>query len=264
MSAESADNLIPAATVMMLRDTPEGPEVFMVVRHHEIDFASGALVFPGGKVDKADFDAGLRAHCGSADAFSDKELALRVASIRESFEECGILLAREKGASDIVSAQRLSELEGWRDRFNKGEATMCEFAEAENLEFAVDALGFFAHWVTPEMMKKRFDTYFYMARAPQDHVALHDGGESVDSVWITAKQALADADANKRTVIFPTRMNIEKFAQRSDVEDALAQCGDVVTVTPFIEQEGDKTFLRIQPNAGYGDPKEDITRGTGA
>ena len=260
----SDDNLIPAATVMMLRDTDAGPEVFMVVRHHEIDFASGALVFPGGKVDQDDFDAGLRAHCAAEAEFDDKELALRVASIRESFEECGILLAREKGATDFVSAARLAALEGWRDRFNKGEATMLQFAEAEGLEFAVDALGFFAHWITPKMMKKRFDTYFYMARAPQDHVALHDGGESVDSVWITAAQALADADAKKRTVIFPTRMNIEKLAQRESVDDALAQCGDVVTVTPFIEQEGEKTFLRIQPEAGYGDPKEDITRGTGA
>lgn len=257
----SSDELIPAATVMMLRDTDDGPEVFMVVRHHEIDFASGALVFPGGKADKADFDAGLRAHCGDADKFDDKELALRIASIRESFEECGILLARTKGEADFVSAARLKELDGWRDRFNNRDATMLDFAEAENLEFAVDALGFFAHWVTPEMMPKRFDTYFYMARAPQDHIGAHDGSESVDSVWITARQALADADAKKRTVIFPTRMNIEKLAKRSNVEDALAQCGDVVTVTPFVEKEGDKSFLRIQANAGYGDPKEDITRG---
>lgn len=257
----SNEDLIPAATVMMLRDTEAGPEVFMVVRHHEIDFASGALVFPGGKADKADFDSGLRAHCGGADAFADKELALRVASIRESFEECGILLAREKGGTDFISADHLLSLESWRDRFNNGDATMLQFAEAEGLEFAVDALGFFAHWITPEMMPKRFDTYFYMARAPQDHIGAHDGSESVDSVWITANQALADADAKKRTVIFPTRMNIEKFARHHSVDDALAQCGEVVTVTPFVEKEGEKSFLRIQANAGYGDPKEDITRG---
>ncbi len=257
----SKDELIPAATVMMLRDTPQGPEVFMVVRHHEIDFASGALVFPGGKVDPDDFDTALRDHCALSDDFDDKELALRVASIRESFEECGILLAREKGATDIVSAERLKQFDDWRARFNEGEATMLQFAEAENLEFAVDALGFYAHWITPEMMPRRFDTYFYMARAPHDHVALHDGGESVDSVWITAKQALADADAKKRTVIFPTRMNIEKFAAYTNVDDALAACNDVVTVTPFLEKQGDKTFLRIQPEAGYGDPREDVTRG---
>jgi 8-oxo-dGTP pyrophosphatase MutT (NUDIX family) len=257
----STDGLIAAATVMMLRDTPAGPEVFMVVRHHEIDFASGALVFPGGKVDPADRDTGLRAHCANADAYDNKELSLRVASIRESFEECGILLAREKGSDDFISAERLQQLEGWRTRFNAGESTMLEFGEVENLEFALDALAFFAHWITPEMMKRRFDTYFYMARAPEDHVGLHDGSESVDSVWITAKQALAEADAKKRTVIFPTRMNIEKLAKRESVDDALAQCGEVVTVVPFVEKEGDKAYLRIQTEAGYGDPKMDMSKG---
>ena len=63
----SENPFIPAATVLIVLDIPDGLEVFMVVRHHQIDFASGALVFPGGKVDNADFDAGLRAHCGAAE-----------------------------------------------------------------------------------------------------------------------------------------------------------------------------------------------------
>ena len=268
MANNGADNkadtdapLIPAATVLIVRDTEAGLEVFMVVRHHQIDFASGALVFPGGKIDAADFDAGLRAHCAGADGLDDNELAYRVGSIREAYEECGILLAREKGADTFVSAARLQALSGWRDRFNNRDATMCAFAEAEDLEFAVDALGHFAHWVTPDMMKKRFDTYFYLARAPEDHIGVHDGSESVDSVWITPDQALKDAEAGTRTIIFPTRMNIEKLAKSADVDAALASCGGVVTVKPFIEQDGDKRFLRIQANAGYGDPREDITNG---
>ena len=259
--ADTDAPLIPAATVLIVRDTEAGLEVFMVVRHHQIDFASGALVFPGGKIEAADFDAGLRAHCAGATGLDDKELAYRVGSIREAFEECGILLAREKGADTFISAARLQALSGWRDRFNNRDATMCAFAEAEDLEFAVDALGHFAHWVTPDMMKKRFDTYFYLARAPVDHIGVHDGSESVDSVWITPDQALKDAEAGTRTIIFPTRMNIEKLAASADVDEALAGCGGVVTVKPFIEQDGDKRFLRIQANAGYGDPREDITDG---
>ena len=111
------------------------------------------------------------------------------------------------------------------------------------------------------MMKKRFDTYFYIVRAPEDHIGLHDGSESVDSVWITPQQAMDEADAGTRTVIFPTRMNLQKLAERKDVDEALAKCGDVVTVQPFIEVDGDKRYLRIQADAGYGDPREDITRG---
>jgi hypothetical protein len=184
-----------------------------------------------------------------------------VGSIREAYEECGILLAREKGSDAFVSAARLQEMSGWRDRFNNRDATMRDFAEAENLEFGVDALGHFAHWVTPDMMKKRFDTHFYLARAPEDHIGAHDGSESVDSVWITPEQALKDAEAGTRTIIFPTRMNIEKLANSANVDAAVASCGGVVTVKPFIEQDGDKRFLRIQANAGYGDPREDITNG---
>ena len=259
--AENDAPLIPAATVMIVRDTQVGLEVFMVVRHHQIDFASGALVFPGGKIDKPDFDAGLRAHCAGADGLDDRELAFRVGSIREAYEECGILLAREKGSDAFVSAERLQEMSSWRDRFNNRDATMRDFAEAENLEFGVDALGHFAHWVTPDMMKKRFDTHFYLARAPEDHIGAHDGSESVDSVWITPVQALKDAEAGARTIIFPTRMNIEKLAKSANVDAALASCGGVVTVKPFIEQDGDRRFLRIQADAGYGDPREDITNG---
>lgn len=257
----SDSGLIPAATILITRDTAAGPEVFMVVRHHEIDFASGALVFPGGKVDKPDFDPALRAHASQADQYDDEALAMRIGGIREAFEECGILLAREKGSADFISAQRLEGLAVWRDRFNNRDATMLDFADSENLEFAVDALGHFAHWITPDMMKKRFDTHFFVAHAPADHVGLHDGSESVDSVWITAQQAVADAEAKKRTVIFPTLMNLQKFAQHATVDAALAACGKPVTVKPFIQQEGEQTFLRIQADAGYGDPKMDITNG---
>tara|TARA_B100000886_G_scaffold305529_1_gene237311 strand:- start:58 stop:867 length:810 start_codon:yes stop_codon:yes gene_type:complete len=259
--AENDAPLIPAATVLIVRDAPAGLEVFMVVRHHQIDFASGALVFPGGKIDKPDFDSALRAHCAGADCLDDNELAFRVGSIREAYEECGILLAREKGSDAFVSAARLQEMSGWRDQFNNGDTTMRDFAEAENLEFGVGALGHFAHWVTPDMMKKRFDTHFYLARAPEDHIGAHDGSESVDSVWITPEQALKDAEAGTRTIIFPTRMNIEKLANSANVDAAVASCGGVVTVKPFIEQDGDKRFLRIPANAGYGDPREDITNG---
>ncbi|MBE8190937.1 MAG: NUDIX hydrolase [Alphaproteobacteria bacterium] len=256
-----SDKFIPAATVLIVRDTPSGVEVFMVVRHHEIDFASGALVFPGGKVDAGDFDAGLRDYCPQAQNLSDDELAFRVAGVRESYEECGILLARKRGANAFITAAQVQALESWRDRFNNRDACMLDFAREAQLDFAVDALAHFGHWKTPEMMKKRFDTHFFLIRAPQDHIGIHDGSESVDSVWITPRTALADAEAGTRTIIFPTRMNIQKLAQAADVEAAIAACGDVVTVQPFIEKDGDKVYLRIQANAGYGDPREDVTRG---
>lgn len=251
--------LIDAATILLLRDAPQGPEIFMVVRHHEIDFASGALVFPGGKVDHADRAEPLRDYCATQSDLSEREYAFRLAAIREAFEESGILLARRRGATSYITRKELAAMDKWRDGLNDRSVSLLDVAVAEELEFDLDALGHYAHWITPDLMPKRFDTHFYLARAPIDHAGMHDGSESIDSVWISPREALADAQAGKRTIIFPTRMNIEKLAPFANVDAALDACGDVTTVEPFLKTEEDgRVFLRIQPDAGYGDPMEPI------
>eukprot|EP01034_Spumella_vulgaris_P046214 gene46213-57632_t len=108
----------PATTVLLLRPSQPGDaasplEVFMVVRHHQIDSFSGALVFPGGKLEDADGSASLRARCGGADAIGDAELKFRVAGVREAFEECGVLLARKRGQRALIAAaEALADTEG--------------------------------------------------------------------------------------------------------------------------------------------------------
>lgn len=253
---------VPSATILMLRDGADGLEVFMVVRHHQIDFASGALVFPGGKADEADFDPALDPYLDGAMVEKDMT-AIQVASIREAFEECGVLLARPEGSDALISGQRLSELEPYRDRLHKGELTILEFLERENLRLACDTLVHFAHWVTPEMMPKRFDTHFFLAAAPADHLAVHDGHESVDSVWITPAEAIADAAAGKRTVIFPTLRNVEKLGTSATVTDAIAAAGEAapVMVLPWMDKRDDGTYLCIPPEAGYAVSEEKMPEG---
>jgi len=252
MNDKQAATPVPSATILMLRDGVEGLEVFMVVRHHQIDFASGALVFPGGKADPADFDPALDDHLDGAMTDPDMK-AIQVASIREAFEECGVLLARPAGSEDLISGERLATLEPYRDRLHKGALTIGEFLEREGLRLACDRLVHFAHWITPPMVPKRFDTHFFLAEAPADHLAIHDGHESVDSVWITPEQALADAASGKRTVIFPTLRNIEKLARWHTVADALAAAAATtpVRVLPWTEQRADGTYLCIPPEADY-------------
>lgn len=253
--------ILDAATIVIMRDHAQGPQVFMVVRHHQIDFAAGALVFPGGKVDVADGDAALRRYCSGAEGLDDRMLAFQIGAIREAFEESGVLFARAKGSSSLISGDHLRTLEPWRDRLNTGQASMRELAEAAGLEFALDCLSHYAHWITPDLMPKRFDTQFFLARAPEDQIAVHDGSENVDSIWINPKQALEDVAADRMTMVFPTRMNVQKLSQYETVSDAISACGDVVTVEPFLKQDADgTTYLRIQANAGYGDPKESIGR----
>jgi 8-oxo-dGTP pyrophosphatase MutT (NUDIX family) len=256
----------PAATVLLIRDGADGLEVFLVQRHHQIDFAAGALVFPGGKLDPLDSDPALRALCAGADGLDDYGLSLRVAAIRESFEECGVLLARAKGSPALVSAARLADL--WKRHRAEVEShrlAIGALARGEGLELACDLLVPFAHWITPEGMPKRFDTHFFLVEAPTHQAAVHDGHENVDARWLRPADALAEADAGRATIIFPTRMNLAKLGRSASVAEALAaaRAARVVTVLPRVERGDGGPVLRIPAEAGYDlveAPLESITR----
>lgn len=257
MSAQEGSSPLPAATILMLRDGPDGLEVFMVVRHHQIDFASGALVFPGGKADPQDFDPALQERLEGADPDPDMR-AIQASAIREAFEECGILLAREEDAAGPVGATRLAALEPYRQSLHDGSVSIHEFLTRERLVLTCTELVHFAHWVTPAMMPKRFDTHFFLAVAPADHLAVHDGHESVDSVWIRPAEVLEQAKRGERTVIFPTLRNVEKLAEFGSVSEALeaTRAGAVVRVEPWTERRADGTYLCIPPDAGYAVSEE--------
>jgi 8-oxo-dGTP pyrophosphatase MutT (NUDIX family) len=249
----------PATTVLLLRpskpgDTASPLEVFMVVRHHQIDAFSGALVFPGGKLEDADGDARLRLRCGGADRIEDAELKFRIAGVREAFEECGILLARQRGQRALIAAADLLAIEQrWRARLAKDEASIVDLVEAEDLELATDLMVPFAHWITPTFAPRRFDTWFFLAEAPQDQIALHDGSESVDSVWIGAQDAIDEATAGRRTLVHATTKNLELLAEGKTVAGVLAAASHrkIVTVQPWVENRDGKRYLHIPPDAGY-------------
>ncbi len=261
----------PATTVLLLRPSTAGDagspiEVFMVVRHQQIDAFSGALVFPGGKLEDADGDSRLRARCGSAEKCSDAELKFRVAGVREAFEECGILLARKRGQRAVVAAADLKGIETrWRTKLAKDEATIVDLAEAEDLEIATDLMTPFAHWITPTFAPRRFDTWFFLAEAPQDQVALHDGSESVDSVWLKPQQAIDEASAGRRTLVHATFKNLELLAEGKTVVGAISQASErkIVTVQPWVETRDGKRFLHIPEGAGYRNLFREMPPGTG-
>jgi len=242
---------VPAATILIVRDAAEGMEVFMVKRHHQIDFVAGALVFPGGKAAKGDYDTGLSEFTQGAEGWNAEMRALGAAAIREAFEESGILFAREAGSRDFISAARLESLEHYRHPLEKGEIGLIDMLRAEKLVIACDALAHFAHWVTPTNMPKRFDTHFFVAGVPAGHAGRHDGRESVDSIWIAPAQAVADR--KKWNVIFPTKLNLMKLAKSSSVAEAMAaaRAAPPVMVEPRVEQGPDGPYLKIREDAGY-------------
>ena len=245
----------PAASLLLARDGSEGPELFLLARSRESAFASGALVYPGGVVDETDRNPALRARTDGADGLGDDDLAFRIAAIREAFEECGLLLARDRGSSDLLGRGRVDAIQRrFAGALADHRLDMLALAEAEDLVFAGDRLVPFAHWITPETQPKRFDTHFFLAGAPPGQEAGHDGHESTASVWITPAALVEAADAGKWYVMFPTRLNAQKFGRSATVADALsaARAAPVVTVMPRGQKVEGGRKLRIPAGAGYG------------
>jgi 8-oxo-dGTP pyrophosphatase MutT (NUDIX family) len=247
----------PASTILLLRDAAAAAEieVFMMVRHYQIEFASGALVFPGGSVDAGDRDIVARTDLYDTAELHDSEtLSFRIAAIRETFEESGILLARPRGSRDLVTAARAADIEAaHRTALCEGKALFADIVADNGLVLALDLLVPYAHWITPVGLPKRFDTWFFLAKAPPEQLGMHDGKESTDSIWLSPREALAGGDSGRFTLPFPTTRNLIKLGKQSDVSAALddARVRPVVTVMPVMSQDGDKRLLRIPADAGY-------------
>jgi 8-oxo-dGTP pyrophosphatase MutT (NUDIX family) len=249
----------PASTLLLLRDST-GPdsngeiEVFMMVRHYEIDFSSGALVFPGGSVDPGDHDiAGKPELYEGGDGLDAEALGFRIAAIRETFEESGILLAKPRGSNDLISAARAAEIgAAFRAAPDKDKIFEKIFSDDGSL-LTLDELVPYAHWITPEGMPKRFDTHFFLAAAPPEQVGTHDGRESPDSIWISPREALAGGESGRFKLPFPTTRNLIKLGKHRSVKNALdeARQSRIVTVMPVMTKLNGGRQLRIPAEAGY-------------
>ncbi len=247
----------PASTVLLLRDSAARPEieVFMMVRHHQIEFQSGALVFPGGSVDAGDKEILARPELHSGgEGVDEADLSFRIAAIRETFEESGILLARLKGSSQLIDARRAGEIEAaHRTELCEHKTTFAEILGNNGLWLALDELVPYAHWITPEGLPKRFDTWFFLAAAPPDQLGAHDGKESTDSVWLSPREAVEGGESGRFKLPFPTTRNLIKLGGQTSVKAALedARGKPVVTVTPVMTKTAAGRQLRIPREAGY-------------
>jgi 8-oxo-dGTP pyrophosphatase MutT (NUDIX family) len=239
----------PAATILLLRDEPAF-EVLMVKRHHQIDFASGALVFPGGKTHAGDEDPAWAERATGWDGLDPVQRVLRIGAIREAFEEAGILLATRPDGGPFADACDPAV----RQAVDRGERPFLDVVRELDVRLSLDALAVFARWITPVMMPKRFDTWFYAMKAPADQVAACDGRETVDAEWIAPAEALRLAQTGERTVIFPTRMNLQLLGEAASAADAVAraQGRTLVTVLPEVKGGPEGRTLVLPPDAGYG------------
>lgn len=240
---------VPAATVVLLRG--ERPfEVFLVRRSDSIAFLGGAHVFPGGRVDASDHSPDFYGVGHQADRYAaitarmpdvrpEVAIAHHVAAVRELFEEAGVLLARPLSDALVerLTADRRDLLE---DRI-----TFADIIRREQLHLALDELAYFAHWVTPEIEIRRFDTRFFIARAPRRQTAIHDEGETTHSEWVTPAAAIERSRAGAISLPPPTWTTLQTLA-RFDSIDAVfdwARRKPVPRVQPRFEKRGDQTLL---------------------
>lgn len=226
-----------AATVMLVRDHDGGLEVFMVRRTLKAAFAGGMYVFPGGRIDDADRATDVAARC---DGLTDVEasgllglpasgLAYWVAAIRECFEEAGVLLARHAGGGivrfdDPVIAERFGR---HRREVHGGTLSLAELCAIEDLRLVTDSIRYVSHWITPIGERRRFDTRFLLARAPQAQEPLHDDAETIESLWIQPSEALERFHAGMLGMFPPTVANLEFLAQHATAEGALEVASEI-------------------------------------
>jgi len=194
-------------------------EVLMVKRNAREPFAS-ALVFPGGVVEPEDYSQAWLAHLHGDASFTVEERALRIAACREAWEEAALLPGGRGGS---LSKDALSD------------RPFLETVIRHGVRLALDDLVEFAHWITPEALPKRFDTYFYICRASAAATGQCDGRETVALEWVQPSAALARAERGERALLLPTRENLKLLAQSANCEAALeaARSRKIVPFTPL-------------------------------
>ena len=206
---------LPAATVLLLRDTHDGIEVLMTRRSLQASFAPGAYVFPGGGIDAEDSSCHHLAHRRPTQ--DEKRLTQAIAAIRESFEELGILLAKESDGKPVSSQTHslLSRSENF--------AAQCL---SHGLTLSANEVYVLAHWVTDRDLPRRFDVPFLVARMPEEQVPVADEKEQFEPVWVSPSLALTRHAAGDFFIIFPTIRTLEKLQGYKTVDSVLAACAN--------------------------------------
>lgn len=237
---------IPAATLVLFRDSADGPEHLFVERAATMVFAGGAVVFPGGRVDPGDREAATR-----FPALDPDDAAARIAAIRETVEEAGI----------AVGLVGTVDVEAVRTALHDG-ATIGNVLDRHGLSLDLDALVPFARW-RPNLKETRtFDTRFYLARVAADHAdARVDRTENVHLFWETAANVISLADDHKVKIIYPTRRNLERLATLDsfDAARAFSVACAVETITPWIEERNGTAHLCIPEGLGYPVTSEQLS-----
>jgi 8-oxo-dGTP pyrophosphatase MutT (NUDIX family) len=217
-----------AATVLQLRDGAAGLEVYVQRRTKGMPFAGGMTAYLGGGVDQRDGDTAI-AWAGPspaqwAAAFGCDERTARelvCAAVREAFEEAGVLLAGPAGGDGVVPDVSGDDWDAQRVALMRRELSLAQLLADRDLAVRSDLLRPFAHWITPPVEPRRYDTKFFAAALPAGQEARHVSGEADDVCWLTPSAALAEMRAGTRPMMPPTIHTLGQLEPFPDVAAAL-------------------------------------------
>jgi 8-oxo-dGTP pyrophosphatase MutT (NUDIX family) len=249
------EEVIPraASTTIFVRQGAAKPEFLLLKRGARAKFMPNAHVFAGGAVDHSDESDEIYALCGNLD---DKHACERlqldsaglrhfIAAVREAFEECGLLLARDSSGGWVdLAAWKESDLREARLQLSEGRTTLAALCKAHGWCLAVDQLLFYSHWITPPGVPRRFDTRFFLCPVPAGQDASLASDEMSELVWITAEDALAQRASGRLMLMFPTRTLLRELAGFDDI-DALFSFArrprKITPYTPVVPPDFDRT-----------------------
>ncbi|TQK52814.1 hypothetical protein FBY35_3266 [Streptomyces sp. SLBN-118] len=221
-----------AATVMLLRDTVDGPAVHMLRRRASMAFAGGAYAYPGGGVDPRDHDHLVRWAGPSLRTWADRlgvdpasAQAIVCAAVRETYEEAGVLLAGMSPGT-VVGDTTGDDWEADRRALVERELSFADFLDRRGLVLRSDLLGTWARWITPEFEPRRYDTWFFVAVLPEGQRTRNASTEADRTVWIRPAEGIAGYDKGDLLMMPPTVAMLRALEPYRAAADALAAAGE--------------------------------------
>jgi len=203
-----------AAALILVRDSDKGLEVCMLRRVETSGFAAGAYVFPGGAVDDQDKQLAKQNVCCHAETSDENMHVYKVAAVRETLEEAGILAASMKAGEQISDVSR--------HKLHQGAVSFETLLRENDARINLDEVVFYDHWITPEGAPKRFDTRFFISTASSEHRIMHDNKETDSSCWTLPKDILALYEQGDVKLMPVTHVQLKRLPRFDSVSDVLS------------------------------------------
>ena len=236
--------LILAATVVIVRDGDDGLEVLMVLRHKKLKFGGGSWVFPGGRVDEADY--------ATADSHEPPAMSSDVPAAYVDVAETTRL--------DVNSA--VADVDASPEKFAAAKrAAVRETLEETGLVLGIDDMACFSHWIPPPILPRRFATWFFVAAAPEDQRVVVDGGEITDYIWTRPQDKIRMRNSGKEDdMLPPTYVTLVDLASQKTVSELLefAKARKPPLYATKMAKHGDTTVSLWASDAGYETGDADV------